>query len=88
MAERYSLCGQLPDFAPIARESIGGVAPERTVRITELDADKKRRLWAWMKANDAGAADVLQCEDVQRLLQAFPGSSPVVDIDYLRKAVG
>lgn len=88
MADRYTLCGHLPDFAPIARGAIGGVAPDRSVRIAELDADKKRRLWEWMKANDAAAADVLQCDDVRGLLQAFPGSSPVVDIDYLRKAVG
>jgi len=88
MTQRYVLAGRLPDFPPLAPPSIEGVTPARTVRIADLDPAKKRALWAWMKANDAGTAELLASEGTQLLLQAFPGSSPVVDVDYVQKALG
>jgi hypothetical protein len=86
MTRRYVLCGRLPDFPPLPRPNADGVALSRSVRIADLEPAKKRALWAWMKANDAGTAALLASEGTQALLRAFPGASPVVDIDVVRKA--
>lgn len=86
MTERVVLCGSLPPFPPLPpREPC--IPPARAVRIADLDAQKKRRLWAWMKSNDSAAADLLASQPVRDLIAAFPGASPVVDIDYLERAL-
>lgn len=86
MTERVVLCGRLPPHPPLPpRESC--VMPARAVRIADLDAAKKRRLWTWMKENDAPLAELVASQPVRDLIAAFPGASPVVDIAYLERAL-
>lgn len=87
MTARRTLCGRLPDFPPLQRAPSDGVPPERSVRLADLDQVKKRAVWGWIKHHDPSLAAVLQCPDVRMLLDAFPGSSPVVDLDVVRKAL-
>ena len=63
------------------------IAVARSVRIAELSPPKKQALWAWIKSNDPGLAAFLTSPDVARISAAFPGSSVVVDVDYVQRAV-
>lgn len=62
------------------------IPPSRSVLIAGLSDAKKRRLWGWIRENDPQTAAWLKSEDVTVLADRFPGSSPVLDIDYVREA--
>lgn len=64
-----------------------GIAPDRSVRLAELSPHKKRAVWDWLKANDPDTAAFLQSEHVRQVMQAFPGTTPVLDIDVVEQAL-
>lgn len=63
------------------------IAPSRSVRVADLSDVKKRRLWAWIKANDPETGAWMKSPEVAAISAKFPGSSPVLDIDYVRRAL-
>lgn len=57
------------------------------VRIAELPDLDKRRLWAWMQANDPATVEQLQSPEHARLVTAFAGA-PVLPRAYVERALG
>lgn len=66
---------------------IDGIAPLRSVRVADLSEDKKQRLWAWIKANDPATQAFMKSAAVASIAAVFPGTSPVLDIDYVKRAL-
>ena len=64
-----------------------GIPPSRSVRVADLSDYKKRRLWAWIKANDPATGAWMKSPEVAAISAKFPGTSPVLDIDYVRRAL-
>ena len=75
-------------WEPAARTpALEGIAPMRSVRIADLSPPKKRVLWHWLQENDPATAAKLSGPDVRRLMDAFPGASPVLDLAVVDKAL-
>lgn len=64
-----------------------GIPPSRSVRIADLSAPKKRQLWTWIQAHAPQLAAELTGPDMRRLMDAFPGASPVLDITLVDEAL-
>lgn len=62
------------------------------VALAELAPERKRALWQWMQANDPATAAYLgglkNDPDLAKLERAFGPVRPVVDLDYVRRAIG
>lgn len=56
------------------------------VRIADLAPADKRRLWAWMQANDPATVAQLQSPEHAQLVTAFNGT-PVLPRDYVERAL-
>ncbi len=63
------------------------IAPSRSVRIADLSPEKKRRLWAWIQRNDPDMQALITGPEMGALNAVFPGTSVVVDIDYVKGAL-
>lgn len=57
------------------------------VRLADLPPPRKRALWGWIKANDAPLADWLDKLRDDPVTSMF-GASPVLPLDYIRRAIG
>lgn len=79
------LCGELPPLA-LPAPPAPGIPPERSVRLADLSIEKKRAVWGWLLVNEPDTAALLASDDVRALMDAFPGASPVLDVDTVRKA--
>lgn len=58
-----------------------------TVRLADLPPPRKRALWGWIKANDAPMAAWLEELRDDPLISMFD-ASPVLPLDYVRRAIG
>jgi hypothetical protein len=63
------------------------IAPSRSVRIADLSPEKKRRLWTWIQQNDPDMQKLITGPEMATLGALFPGTSVVVDIDYVKRAL-
>lgn len=60
--------------------------PPEYVRLSDLPLADKRRLWAWMQANDPATVESLTSPVHADLVAAF-GGGPVMEREYVRRAL-
>jgi len=68
------------------------VIPPAVVALADLTPARKRALWDWMQAHDPETATYLQGlkadPALAELEAAFGAVRPVVNLDYIRRAIG